>query len=95
MIGALGEAVELLGMIGSDAAEAEAASGGTSWLDLDIPIPLDSSWLKVKYNIGQGVAIVEFPNGDEHEYPCSIIKMINWFRADSPGRFFNSEIKQK
>ena len=62
-------------------------------MSADLPLLLNSSWLRATYNIGQGKATVTFPNGDEREYSLSVIGVINWLRADSPGAYFNSEIK--
>jgi KTSC domain len=67
-----------------------------SWLDIDIPLPIkrSSCIASATYNIGTGELKLSFVRGETVTYPnFDIITVISFVQADSPGHFYNSQIR--
>jgi KTSC domain len=94
MIGAMVDAVKLLGMVGQSA----EGEGLSSLLSMDLPLPVKrSSCIRsATYNIADGDLTITFTGGNSVDYEdISIITVIRFLTADSLGGFYNEQIKGK
>lgn len=67
-----------------------------SWLDIDIPLPIkrSSCIASATYNIATRSLNLTFTRGEQVIYRnFDIIEVISFIGADSPGHFYNSQIR--
>ena len=81
--------LSLLNEVGQ-AAPADTSSGG---LEIPLPINPSSCIAAASYRLGAGILTVVFQNGAAAHYRSNVVTAIGLIRADSPGSFFNSNIK--
>ena len=89
----MGPEDELLHMAGIAAPE----QGGGKWWDITIPLPLkkSSAIASATYGLATGELNLSFQNGGAAAHKADIPTIIRFIGADSPGGFYNREIRGK